>query len=54
MIPAIIKFARALFWYGFIAFSLGTWAGWGLRAASGQTSGCMPTTCQCTDARYCR
>lgn len=22
--------------------------------AAAQTSGCMPTTCQCTDARYCR
>ena len=32
MIAAISKFARALFWYGFIAFSLGVWAGWALRA----------------------
>lgn len=27
---------------------------WAVVYAHGQTSGCMPTTCQCIDARYCK
>lgn len=33
MIRAISKFARALLVYGFVAFTLGVYAGWALRAA---------------------